>query len=86
MASIIRSSLLRQSGIAPAARQALRRQAPQKYALSKLNPFSFRAQSIASRTLPLRSYVPKGVPLNMLRVAAFHASGRRPILPAGPRE
>lgn len=86
MASVVRPSLLRQSRITPAARQALRRHTPQTYALSKLNISSFRTQSIASRTLPLRSYLSRGTSPNMLRVAAFHASGRRPILPAGPRE
>lgn len=85
MASIVRPSLLRQSGVAPAAGRDLRKRAPQPYTLSKLNSSSFRTQSIASRILPLRSDVLRGIPPSMLRVAGFHASGRRPILPAGPQ-
>ena len=90
MASIVRPSPLLQSCIAPAARQALRRQGPQPHALSTalstLNTSSFRTHSIAGRTSPLGSSAPKGVTASMLKVAGFHASGRRPILPAGPRE
>ena len=86
MASLVRPSLLLKSCIAPAARQVLRRQTPQTYNPSKLNASSFRTQFNASGSLPLRSHTPRDVRPNVLRVASFHASGRRPILPAGPRE
>ena len=86
MASLVRPSLLSQSCIAPAARQVLRRQILQTYTPSEPNAASFRAQFNASGSLTLRSHAARGVGPNMLRVASFHTSGRRSILPAGPRK
>ena len=86
MALIVRPSLRRQSFILPVARQAPRRPALQIHALSKLNASSFRTLFIASCILPRKLYAPRVIPPGMLRVAGFHASGPRRILPAGPRE
>ncbi|KAM0795588.1 CybS-domain-containing protein [Usnea florida] len=85
MAPLVRPSLLSQFCIAPAARQVLRRQSLQTYTSSELNVYSFRAPFKASGALTLRSHTARDVGPNMLRVAGFHTSGRRPILPAGPQ-
>ena len=83
MASIICPSLVRHSCLSLAARTTFIKQAPRT--LSKINASTFPSQIITSRPPPFGSSTLNGVPCDTLRVATFHTSGRRAILPAGPR-
>ena len=84
--SIAQPSLLRQSCLSLVKCQALKRQTPQTHPLSMLNASTFRTRSIASCKFSHEIYARRVIPLSVLRVAGFHATCRRPILPAGPRE
>ncbi|KAI0595569.1 CybS-domain-containing protein [Biscogniauxia sp. FL1348] len=69
MASIIRPTLFRQTGLAAAAAATTRR----------------AAVTAPSASLALNSAVRSTVAKDALRVAAFHASSRRSLLPPGPQ-
>ncbi|MCJ1454108.1 membrane anchor subunit of succinate dehydrogenase, Sdh4 [Mycoblastus sanguinarius] len=85
MASIVRPALLRRSCLSLPAPRTLPKQASQHSAFSKLSSPTSRRQSIVSRTSSFRSSTLKFTPSSTLRVAGFHASGRRAILPPGPQ-
>ena len=84
MAAIVRPTLLQQQCLITAARRTFTTQAMKSASLG-FNASSFRSQSIVPqpslRLTSLRSISP-----TTLRVAGFHATGSRPILPAGPRK
>lgn len=84
--SIVQLSLLRQSCLSLVKRQALKRQTPQTHPLSTFNASTFRTRSMASCKFSHEIYARRVIPLSVLRVASFHATCPRPILPAGPRE
>ena len=84
--SIVQPSLLRQSCLSLVKGPALKRQTPQTHPLSTFNASIFRTRSMASCKFSHEVYPRRAIPLSVLRVAGFHATCPRPILPAGPRE
>ena len=84
MATIVRPTLQQQRCLIMAARRTFTTKATKSASLS-VNATSYRSQSIVPqsslRLTSLRSISPA-----TLRVAGFHATGRRPILPPGPRK
>lgn len=86
MSSIVRPSLLRQSCRHTTTQRTFSNQISQQSSISRLHANPIRGQSIVAQFSPFRSSIAKSIPSSTLRVAGFHASGRRPILPAGPRK
>lgn len=79
MASIVRPSLLRQTCLAAATKRAFSTKVSSSFPTAISKP----AASVLSRQ-PIRSAFVRDS-IGSTRVAAFHASGRRAILPAGPQ-
>jgi succinate dehydrogenase (ubiquinone) membrane anchor subunit len=80
MASIARPAMLRQTCLAAASKRTFSTKLSASFpAINK------PAASILSRPVVRNAFVKDALP-GAIRVAAFHASGRRPILPPLPRK
>ncbi|KAF4631985.1 hypothetical protein G7Y89_g6145 [Cudoniella acicularis] len=79
MASIVRPTMLRQTCLKVATKRAFSTKPTSSF------PAINKPASVLSRKTVRSAFVKDALPGSM-RVAAFHASGRRPILPALPQE
>jgi hypothetical protein len=79
MASIVRPAMLRQTCLAAASKRTFSTK------LSSFPAINKPAASVLSRPVVRSAFVRDALP-GAIRVAAFHASGRQPILPPLPRK
>ena len=84
MASVLRLAMRRQSGQHSAACRVLTRPLSSK-TVTSLKLSSLKVQQFHPNPSPPRTAIQKSTPTRILQIASFHTSGRREILPAGPR-